>query len=179
MSIEFNFMGFDPEVMALKVTEYLPRPPITLNLHYKSLRAQVREAIKILAGTDITPPRQFTSVVTHYVDKSFDLRLTPEEWSKTDIDIYLRQKNTVAPTQSKENQIMAINETKKLFEKRVYIRGVDASTLNDDQIFTIIEEAEHEAERMSQIQNKPQKLGKKIEKICRDIEKIKEYVDNR
>lgn len=66
-----------------------------------------------------------------------------------------------------------------VFEKRVFINGVDATILSDDKLFETIETLEREVERLNAIQAKPQKLGKKIAKLYKDIDRIKAYVDAR
>lgn len=69
--------------------------------------------------------------------------------------------------------------TTKLIEKKTFINGVDASTLTDDQIFNVIKQAEAEIEGLELINNKPEKLGKKIAKLQKAIEKVRQYVDER
>lgn len=78
---------------------------------------------------------------------------------------------------NKEKQ-MALNNT-KLIETRTFINGVDASTLSDDQIFQVIAKVENDIKELENIENKPTKLIKKIEKAHKGIEKVLRYVDAR
>lgn len=80
---------------------------------------------------------------------------------------------------TKEETMSLINKETKLIETRIFINGVDASTLTDDQIFQAIGRAEHQIKELEMIENKPAKLGKKIEKAYKAIEKVKAYVDGR
>lgn len=86
---------------------------------------------------------------------------------------------TAAITHYKE-EIMSLKQTQsKLIETRIFINGVDAATLTDDQIFQAIGQAEHQIKELEMIENKPEKLGKKISKLYKAIEKVKAYVDGR
>lgn len=87
---------------------------------------------------------------------------------------YVNQTTTVQPTKEHEMTQNAAN-----IETKTVIRGQDAATLSDDQIFSLIGKLEQEAEGLGKIQNKPKKLGAKIEAIHDDIKKLVEYVDGR
>lgn len=66
-----------------------------------------------------------------------------------------------------------------VFEKRVFINGQAAASMTDDQLFEVIENLEREVARLDAIQAKPEKLGKKITKLEKAIDRIKAYVDAR
>ena len=72
------------------------------------------------------------------------------------------------------NPALAVETVSKTF-----IFGRDIDTLSDSDIFTIIANLENEIKSLDAIENKPVKLGKKIEALREDIANIKMVVDSR
>ena len=64
-------------------------------------------------------------------------------------------------------------------ETKIFIFGVDASTMSDDQIVGRIFDIEGEIETLESVKNKPKKLVTKIEAMKADIKALVEYVDGR
>lgn len=124
-------------------------------------------AVPIWAKQDATEYEAYLASLTH-----------PSliEWAKA----HSNPQYNAFPTKSNQENHMSLKATQtKLIETRVFIKGVDASTMSDDAIFQAIAEAELEIDRLEQINNKPEKLGRKITKLYKAIAKVKAYVDNR
>lgn len=64
-------------------------------------------------------------------------------------------------------------------ETKIFIFGVDASTLSDDQIVASIFDIENEMNRLGAVKNKPKKLEAKLHDMAGDIEALVKYVDGR
>lgn len=64
-------------------------------------------------------------------------------------------------------------------ETKIFIFGVDASTMSDDQIVDRIFDIEGQIETLESMKNKPKKLTAKIEAMKADIKALVEYVDSR
>lgn len=64
-------------------------------------------------------------------------------------------------------------------ETKIFIFGVDASTMSDDQIVDRIFDIEGQIETLESVKNKPKKLVTKIEAMKADIKALVEYVDGR
>lgn len=67
----------------------------------------------------------------------------------------------------------------KLIETRTFINGMDASKMDDDAIFRAIHDAEKMADKMGDIDNKPQTLINKIADLRKDIAALVNFVDAR
>lgn len=72
-----------------------------------------------------------------------------------------------------------ISMTAPTIETKTFIAGREASTLSDEQIFSLIADLEAAADKLGKIRNKPKKLVANIEKVQADISKLVEYVDGR
>jgi len=81
---------------------------------------------------------------------------------------------TPTPTPTEE-----ITMTAPTIETKTFIAGREASTLSDEQIFSLIADLESAADKLGKIRNKPKKLVANIEKMQADISKLVEYVDGR
>lgn len=97
-----------------------------------------------------------------------------------EVSVKIDASEAIAAITHYKEEIMSLKQTQsKLIETRIFINGVDAATLTDDQIFQAIGQAEHQIKELEMIENKPEKLGKKISKLYKAIEKVKAYVDGR
>ena len=69
--------------------------------------------------------------------------------------------------------------TAKNIETQTLIRGVDASTLSDAQIFSRIAELEGDIAKLSAIKVSSAKLAKAIQQLRDDVQALASYVDSR
>ncbi len=69
--------------------------------------------------------------------------------------------------------------TVKNIETKTFIRGVEASSMSDAEIFKQIGKLELEAKQLETIQNKPHKLLSAIADLNKDIAALVAYVDGR
>lgn len=147
--------------------------------NYRHFSSALAYEIKALVGGDplTEVPIWAKQDATEY--EAYLASQTPvdiNEWAKA----HSNSQYNAFPTKSNQENHMSLKATQtKLIETRVFIKGVDASTMSDDAIFQAIAEAELEIDRLEQINNKPEKLGRKITKLCKAIAKVKAYVDNR
>lgn len=156
-----------------------------MNLRYVEFRGRVRAAIAELYPAYKTGQtwRYFTSaVVNELCLNGFSYIGNPEAYASADVQDYLAWKYNASncnsqPTEQKETTMLKTNT--KLFKKIVMINGIDASTMSDDEIFGVIATVEAQIRDLDSIDTKPSKLGKKIEKMHKDLAKIRAYVDNR
>lgn len=64
-------------------------------------------------------------------------------------------------------------------ETKVFIRGCDASTMSDMEIFEVIRDLEKSVENLKGISNRPKKLKALIDQYEADIVAIVAYIDGR
>lgn len=183
----YSLNGFQPFEAAKKVTYILNIRDLHL-LTYVEARKAVREAMKTFMDVPNNNSRQFTSAVMTELEDKLGLRWTgqKENYAVNDSAAYRLycgyghiNVSTQSITTEGEVTMLPKANTTKLIEKKTFINGVDASTLTDDQIFNVIKQAEAEIEGLELINNKPEKLGKKIAKLQKAIEKVRQYVDER
>lgn len=80
-------------------------------------------------------------------------------------------------TQIFKEPIMANNAP--IFEIKTFIRGTDATTLNNEAIFSVITEAEARIEQLNKIEHKPKALKDEIEALQLGLQNIVTFVDGR
>ena len=66
-----------------------------------------------------------------------------------------------------------------IFEIKTFIRGTDATTLNNEAIFSVITEAEARIEQLNKIEHKPKALKDEIEALQLGLQNIVTFVDGR
>lgn len=177
--------GFSPEKAADKVAEVLILDQLRHGTYTEARRA-VREVMKRFMELP-SNSRQFTSAVMTELEDNFNLKWRGDKdtYAYHDSSLYRAHCGrgfdhvSISITTEGEVTMLPKANTPKLIEKKTFINGVDASTLTDDQIFSVIKQAEAEIEGLELINNKPEKLGKKIAKLQKAIEKVRQYVDER
>ena len=64
-------------------------------------------------------------------------------------------------------------------ETKTFIRGMEASSLSDNDIFKLIAKLEGEVDTLGKIKVKSVKLEKAIADLNNDVQKLVEYLDSR
>jgi hypothetical protein len=102
-----------------------------------------------------------------------------EAWAVKDDQMYQQSLANCNDQPIKTEEKPMTIKTNPLFERRVFINGVDAATLTDDQIFEAIRNAEAQMKGLRDIDNQPKKLAKKIDDLLTQVGKVLAYVDQR
>lgn len=79
------------------------------------------------------------------------------------------------PPNTKEEPTMS----KNLIESKVFVNGVDATSMSDTEIFSLLAKTEVEIAKLEAIKTPSKKLGDAIAKLKTDVAKLAEYVDSR
>lgn len=85
----------------------------------------------------------------------------------------------IVETQTQEEPPMDTPTPKPNIENRVFIRGRDAASMKDAEIFALIDEIEKEIDSLKLIRRRPKKLEAVLLGLQNDVDNLATYVDNR
>ena len=86
-----------------------------------------------------------------------------------------RVTNPTQPVTTKKEPTMS----KQLIESKVFVNGIDATDMADDEIFRLIAKTEDEIAKLRTIKTVSKKLSGAISKLEANVVKLAEYVDSR
>lgn len=147
-------------------------------------RTVIKDAVKRIFGKDITQDQ------AEYLNAQLNIRLGLGQIVPYEGD----DGNRVSPIMEicygiqpqhteKESEETTMNTTSNsnapLIARKVFIRGVDASTLTNETIFSHIAGVEAEIKKLDQIETKPKTLQKQIEDMRASVQELADFVDER